>query len=436
MSNSNPVILPFQDQPQSTIKRNFFLAAINGVIFVFADTLFDPTLVVPSFASRLTTSAFLLGLFLPISNAGWYLPQFFFSSIIQSQPRKIAVYQRMSFIRIACWVLLALAVNLVRDPAWILITLIATYSIASVASGIGGLPFLEVVSKTIPPHRRGELFAWRLGLGGLLGIAGSGLVRWILDANNPIPFPNNYGILAIGFCAFSSISLLLFNRIEELPDDISMPRRKLTEQFKIAIKIFTQSRNYRYHLLIQSALFIAISAAPFYAIYVNTEMGGSAEYIGYYLAVLMFSNLISNLVFGWLSRKIGNQKILVIATLAGSLVSILVLVLVLFGKNLGLSPTQASLWLFPVFLLQGVRVTAVGVSSPGLMLNIIPPRERSLMIGFTQTFAGVIVLLTMLTGLLADLFGYPTIMVISTLAYFFAFFLALRIREQPDRVNL
>lgn len=435
MTDSAPLQPVFQEQPPQVIKRNFLLAVLNGVLYVFAETLFDPTLVVTSLASRLTTSAFLLGLFAPISNAGWYLPQFFFSSLIQNQPRKVVVYQRMSFIRIACWALLAASVNLVRNPDWILISLILTYSIASLASGIGGLPFLEVVSKTIPPQRRGELFAWRLGLGGLMGIAGSVLVRWMLDPASPLPFPNNYGLLAIGLFVFASASLVLFNRIEELPDTQSLPRRKISEQFSIALRIVRNSRNYRLHLLIQAFLFIAISATPFYAVYVTQKLGGPREYIGYYLGVLMAANLLSNLVFGWLSRKVGNQKILVFGTLAGLLVSLLVLTLVLFGKSLHVSPALAGAWLFPVFFLQGVRVTAVGVSSPGMMLNIIPPAERSLMIGFTQTFAGVVVLFTMTTGLLADVFGYPAIMVISALAYLAAFLLAVRIRENPDRMS-
>ncbi len=435
MSASSTPLPTFQDQPAQDIKRNFFLAALNGVIFVFADTLFDPTLVVTSLASHLTSSAFLLGLFAPISNAGWFLPQFFFSSYIQNQPLKITVYRRMSFIRMACWALLAVSVNLVRNPAWILVALILTYSIAALASGIGGLPFLEVVSKTIPPNRRGELFAWRLGLGGLAGLFGSGLVRWMLDPAVPLDFPTNYGVLAIGFFVFSSTSLLLFNRMKELPDIEARPRRKIKDQFKLAVNILRRSRNYRLHLMIQAFLFIAISAAPFYAVYVSQELGGSIEFIGYYLAVLMVANLLSNLTFGWLSRRIGNQKILVIGTLAGVLVSLLVLFLVIMGKPLRFSPALASAWLFPVFFLQGVRVTAVGVSSPGMMLNIIPPAERSLMIGFTQTFAGVIVLATMSTGLIADIFGYPSIMVISFLAYIAAFFLALRVREHPDEVN-
>lgn len=435
MSSPNPPLLAFQEQPTQDIKRNFFLAAINGVLFVFADTLFDPTLVVTSFASRLTTSAFLLGLFAPISNAGWYLPQFFFASYIQNQPLKITVYRRMSFIRMACWGVMALSVNLVRDPAWILTALIITYSISALASGIGGLPFLEVVSKTIPPHRRGELFAWRLGLGGLAGIAGSGLVRWMLDPAAPLPFPNNYGVLAIFFFLFSSISLLLFNRIKEPPDVQSTPRRKIADQLKLAISILRRSPNYRLHLMIQSFLFIGISAAPFYAVYAAREFGSKVEFVAYYLAVLMVANLLSNLVFGWLSRRIGNQKILVIGTLAGFLVSLMVLFLVVLGKPLHFSPGLASAWLFPVFFLQGVRVTAAGVSSPGMMLNIIPPAERSLMIGFTQTFAGLVVMLTMTTGIIADWLGYPAIMVISSLAYLTAFLLARRIREQPDQVS-
>ncbi|NTU75962.1 MAG: MFS transporter [Anaerolineaceae bacterium] len=173
-------------------------------------------------------------------------------------------------------------------------------------------------------------------------------------------------------------------------------------------------------------------AAPFYAIYVQKEVGGSAVWIGVYIGVMMASNILSNLLSGWLSRRSGNRKVLVLGTSAGVTVSILMLALTLLAKPLGLSPQVASICLLPVFVLQGLRVNAVGISSPSLMLDLVPDAERSLMLGFTQTMMGLIILLTMLVGLVVDLAGYQVLMLISAAAYLTSLMLALNLKERHN----
>ncbi len=423
---------PAELQPEATRKRNFFYAVSNGIFFMFADSLFEPVLVVTALASQLTQSSFLLGLLVPLNAAGWYLPQFLISGYVQNQPRKITVYQRMSLIRVACWLTLALAINLIKAPAMILIALYLTYTVASVASGIGGLPFLEVISKTVPARRRGEVFAWRLGLGGAAGILASVIVRSVLAPESGIPFPNNYGVLAGGFFLFASLSLVLFNRIDELPDAAPPPRRTLSEQLKIGLGILRGSANYRLLITAQALIFLAGSASPFYAIYVQRELGGDPAWIGVYLGVSMAANLLSNLTFGWLSRKVGNQRVLVIGALAGTAMAVLMVTVIALAPLLQISAEAASIVLVPVFFLLGVRGTAVGVSTPSLMMNIIPPGERSLMIGFTQTTMGLVLLVNMLSGLVVDGLGYLALMSVSAAAYLAALIIASRLREKVD----
>jgi len=163
----------FDPQNPREVRRNFRLAVSNGIFFILADSLTDPTLVLVSFLSLMTDSPFLLGLIVPIQSAGWALPQIFVSGRLQAWPVKLNLYRRTSLVRIAAWLMLALTINFVRDPGWAVAAFFLAFTVASLASGVAGLPFLEVISKTIPPNRRGEVFAWRLGLGGLMGIGGS-----------------------------------------------------------------------------------------------------------------------------------------------------------------------------------------------------------------------------------------------------------------------
>jgi MFS family permease len=413
-------------------KRNFFLAVINGIFYIFAEALLDPTLVLVGFVSQLTQNPILLGLVLPIRDASWSLPQLWVSGFLQNKPVKIRVYQRMSLMRIIAWFFLALSMNLVFDANWMLVAFFVSFTIASLFSGIGGLPFLEVVSKTVPPQRRGEMFAWRFGLGGLLGIGGSFLVRWLISEAGPFAFPHNYGALGIGFFICATVSLLLFNQIREDPDVNLVPRRKVKEQLPIALSFLKSNSNYRRLIVVLALMTISTMAIPFYAIYAQQEFGVDPKWSGTYLGVLMASNLLSNIYLGRLSRKTNNQKVIRLASLAGSGMIVVVLLLAVFGKSLHITPTLAAAWLVPAFFLSGMRGTGFGIASSSLLLNIAEPEERSLMIGFTQFLIGIFTLLTSVSGFLVKALGFIPLILITLLTQIGALLVTRHLRDKTS----
>ncbi|MEK7278631.1 MAG: hypothetical protein AAB427_14860, partial [Chloroflexota bacterium] len=130
-------------------RRNFRLGVINGLCFFFAETLMDPTLVLVAYVSHLTGSALWLGLIVPLRDASWFLPQLWVSGFLQNWPRKIRLYRYMAVARMAVWSALVLAVFTIRSPLWMLAAFFVTYSVGSLAAGVSGLPFMEVVGKTI-----------------------------------------------------------------------------------------------------------------------------------------------------------------------------------------------------------------------------------------------------------------------------------------------
>lgn len=415
------------------VKRNFFLAVVNGILYIFAEALLDPTLVLVGFVSHLTQNPILLGLVLPIRDAAWSLPQLWVSGFLQNRPIKINFYRQMSFMRIAAWFVLAISMNLIIDSRWMLIAFFASFTVSSLANGVGGLPFLEVVSKTIPPHRRGELFAWRLGAGGLLGIGGSFLVRWLIADDSPFGFPHNYGALGIGFFLFASVSLMLFNQIREEQDEKPLPRRNTHEQFKIALDVLRTNQNYRRLVTTQALMILSTMAIPFYAIYAQQQFHVDREWIGIYLGVLMISNLLSNIVFGRVSRRTDNQKVMAIAATAGGGMILVMLALAVLGNPLQISPTVAAAWLIPAFFLSGVRGTGFGIASSSLLLNLAEPEKRTLMIGFTQFLMGIFLLSTSVSGFLMKSIGFLPLILITLFTQIGAIVVSGHIKDKTGK---
>jgi MFS family permease len=414
-----------------TAQRNFRLGVLNGLLFTLAETLVDPTLVLVAFVGSLTHSPLWLGLVVPLRDGAWFLPQLWVSGFLQSRPRKITLYRWMVVVRMATWLLMTAAVFLIRHPGWLLAVFFVTYGVYALAAGVGGLPFLEVVSKTIPPRRRGQFFAWRLALGGLAAIGASVLVRYLLDDSGPLVFPHNFGLLfALGWIP-ALIGLAAFALIAEPPDraETVRPRASALAQLTRARQIIRSDGNYRYFLFLRMALLWGGAAIPFFAVYVQQHLGGPLSMVGVYLAVFTGSSLAANVLLGVFSARLGNRRTMVIASQASLIMTGVVLALMFLAEPLRVSGAVASLWLLPVFVLYGVRESAQSVSGQSLLLDIAPPSERTLYIGFTNSLLGLALLSTGLSGLVVARFGFVALTILAFGANLLGIAFAHRMRD-------
>ena len=411
------------------VRRNFQLGVVNGLLFLLAETLMDPTLVLVAFVSHLTHSPLLLGLVVPLRDGSWFLPQLWVASYQQRQPRKLRLYNRMAVVRVVGWTLLATSVFIIKDSRWLLAAFFLAFGTSALAAGFSGLPFLEVVAKTVPPKRRGEFFAWRQTVGGLAGVGASFVVRWLLDEQGPLAFPYNFGVLfALGLLS-ASLGLAAFARVVEPPDRPAPQRVPLLAQLRRARQFVRADSNYRHFLFLRSALMVAGAATPFFAVFVQQQLGGSLSMVGVYLATATGSSLLANISFARFSARLGNRRTLLIAAGMGLVMTARVLALVLLAGPLSLSGRAASLWLIPVFVLSGIRESGIGVAGQSLLMDIAPPAERSLYMGFTSTWLGVVLLATGGSGLIVARFGFGALIVLAFAASLFALYAALRVEE-------
>jgi hypothetical protein len=410
------------------MKRNYTLGVVNGVFFIVAEALLDPTLVLVAFVSQISPSALLIGLVQPIRDSLWAIPQLWMSGYVQSLTQKINICRKVTYVRIFCWICLVVEINFLTDLNLLLIAFFITYSIASIASGINGLPFMEIVSKTIPSNRRGEFFAMRLGISGAINIGSSFLVRWLLSPQSPLSFPHNFGLLAFLYMILASSGLIAFNMINEPVEEYVLPSQPFKAMLQRALVFLREDDVYRNFIILICTMEVAAMATPFFAVYVQKTLGGDASMVGIYLGVTILSNLCSNLFFGRVSLNYGNRRVMIGSVLIGSLMSADVLLLTFLAKPLQLSSFAASMWLVPVFILSGIRGTGYSIWSNSIMLDISPASDRSVYVGFLNTLTGFVLLATGLSGALKDWLGIQMLITITLLAHLVSLLLAFKIK--------
>jgi hypothetical protein len=427
----------FSDSPDLTAeaaRRNFRLGVINGVLYIIGDTLMDPTLVIAAFLSQLTSNDLLIGLIIPIRDGLWAIPQLWMTGYIQTLARKITLFRQVSIVRVICLAFLALEINFISDPPLLLVSFFATYIIAALGGGLSGLAWLEIVSKTIPSHRRGEFFALRFGISGVFNIGGSLFVRWLLSQQTPLAFPHNFGLLSFLYFLLASSGILLFNFVQEPADVNLLPQQSVRVLFKRALTILREDLIYRNFNILLGLMAVAGMATPFFAIYVQQSLGGDPSMVGVYLGLTIASNLLSNLFFGRISRYKGNRQVMAFSVLSGAGMSFLVLLLALLAEPLHISAQAASFWLIPVFLLSGIRTTGYSIASNCIMLDISPSRDRSLYVGFLNTLSGFVLVATGFSGVIKDLLGIKVLLGITLLAHILSLYLTFKIKIKRSTV--
>ncbi len=399
------------------LRRNFILGVANGGIFSLGDALQDTNLVLSVFVNRLSGSNVLVGFLQPVRLGGWFLLQLLLSARVQGARDKLPYYRVGATIRSASAVALAIAAWMVRDQGLLLPLMFLFLATFSLAGGLSGIAFTEVVAKTIPSRMRGSFFAWRMFTGGVLALAGSFLVRYMLDDSRQATFPRNYAVLFTLAALAISISMAAFGFVKEPTDGTSQPRVGIGAQLRRARSLPSQNPSFRNFLLARIFIMLAEIASPFYIIYAKSALGLPTAIAGTYLIVSTVSNIASTYLWGQVSDRIGNRAVIRLVCLLGGMAPLLALAAAPINRHWGGSPGLTVVTLGLVFVLLGVSRTGMNMGGMTFLLDVAPANDRTIYIGFTNTLVGIASLVTILGGVVVDALGYVVLFSLAVVLY-------------------
>jgi MFS family permease len=416
------------------LRRNFSLGLANGAFFNLSASLLDPSLVLTWLASQLTSSNFLIGLVMPINQGGWFLPQLMVSGYLQGRERKLPVYVAMSVPRALCWASMALVLFLIDDRTVLLVFFYTLLTIYSLADGMAGLPFMDIVAKAIPPTRRGAFFGGRRFLGGILALGGSLVVRYVLDERWGPAFPHNFGILFLLASLTISVAMICFGLFMEPVEPVLNQSVDLLGQMKRALYLPRRDANYARFLAVRFLATAAGMATPFYIVYAKRVLGVSAGMVGVYLTWATLAGIASTLIWGQISDRRGNRGVILLTSLVGLSMPLAALFIpLLVGRQL---PRVA--WVpfafTVVFVLSGVFQMGRIIGYSNYLLDIAPAGDRPLYIGLANTLTGLTMLASAVGGLIVDLAGLAVLFWVAAAFYAGALLLSGKLRESREIV--
>jgi MFS family permease len=411
------------------LRRNFSLGLANGAFFNLSNSLLDPSLVLTWLVSQLTSSNFLIGLVVPINQGGWFLPQLLVSGYLQGRKRKLPVYVAMSAPRALCWVSMTLALFLINGQTVLLILFYVLLTVYSLADGMAGLPFMDIVAKAIPPTRRGAFFGWRRFLGGILALGGSLVVQYVLDEQRGLPFPSNFGVLFFLSSLTISAAMICFGLFVEPVEPVLNQSVALLGQVKRALHLPRRDANYGLFLAVRLLATAAGMATPFYIVYAKRALGVSAGIVGVYLTWATLAGSASTLVWGWISDRRGNKGLILLVGLVGLATPLAALSISLLFSWQPSAAAQAPHAFAVVFALSSIFQMGLVIGHHNYLLDIAPAEDRPLYIGLANTLTGLTMLASAVSGLIVDLAGLAVLFWVAAAFYAGALLLAGRLQE-------
>lgn len=417
MTMERPVPAETRGSP-GTERRNFVLGVLNGAIFKVTMLLIDSQTVVTWFLMQLGASNLLIGLVSPIRMGSSFLLQLFASGYLQKRPYKKPFYRAMAVVRAGTLLATALIVfALPLESPWLVGLFFLLLTAYSMGAGLTGLAFVDMVAKTIPPTRRGAFFGQRNFWGGLLALAAGPLIGWLLSESSGMRFPDNVAWLFGGAFVTLVAAAGMWAMVVEPPSPVIRETVGWVEQARRGGRLLRDNVPYRKYLLAQACTILADSAGAFYIVYAKAALGITAQMVGVYLTARTAASIGSNLLWGRISDRWGNRRLLQITNALGLCMPLIALGLGLLGGGVQAEGSWLA-WAYAlVFVFSGAYLAAAGIARTGYLLDVTPPAERSLYLGFSNTLLGVVRFAAMASGLIADGAGFAALMVVSACFY-------------------
>lgn len=434
---------PRQDLAVPLIRRNYLLAIANGAIFTAANRLADPATVIPLLLLRLSSGlGWTVGLGHAINMIAPAVPGLLAARWVDTAPNKRNVFNWCSVARFVGAVGSAVPVLLAGTIGykWALVLLLAFFTLRRLAQGISTQAFTYIIANSVPTTRRGSFWKWRQFLGlGLVLVFSRPLVRYFLAEDSAHAFPNNYGLLMLLAALLMGLAWLLFGMVREPPGKPAGHQLTWAQHLARGMRLVRRDTNYRRLLRAKVVLTAAGSMTPFFIVFAVEQWRFPDEIAATFIGVQILSQLVGCWISGYISDRLGNRKLMIMA----GAVTLSTAVVAGFGGLFtpsggislgGLDLSYRMIVMVLCFVGHGLHMSELVPAYYNYIMDIAPRRKLPSYLGFASAFLVPVGVVPMLYGWLGDAFSYQSVFLLSAALSAVGLVTALRMGEPREEI--
>lgn len=355
--------------------RNFLRHIVSLAGSKLADGLVDAKLVLSWLLTHLGAGAGLIGLLVPVREAGSLLPQLFTAGAIGALPRRKWAWAVGSVVQgLAALAIAAVALTMQGTAAGVAI--IAALAVLALARSVCSASYKDVLGKTVGRSRRGAATgaAASVGAGGVIVFAG--LLLWQ---------PFDRVVLVTGAVILAGLAWIAAGAVFATLDEEKQPREEVLSlsQSLGQLRLIRQDGQLA-RFIVARSLLVGSALAPPYLL-VLAAAGEGDRQLGLLVLASALASLLSSWVWGRMSDR-SARRVLIWSGVAGAVTLALALGLVAVG--LADAPGAIAVVLFGLMIAyHGVRQ---GRST--YLVDMAPADQRAAYTAVSNLVVGVVLL--------------------------------------------
>ncbi len=411
-----------QEHVRKHLRWNLGCGFVDAVGWPLAWSLISSVTVLPYFISKLGGSNVLVGLISTVFAIGYSLPALFVSRLIEKRPVQVKAMFRIALVE-RVWLIPIIPATVAwgrSHPQWVLLTFFACIAAHAATLGCNYPAYATMIRKVIPANWRGRLYGIGGAVGGLLGVGGARLARYLLVHYG---YPDGYA-WCFGVCL-----LILFLSVIPLglmrePAEIAIPpERSFGPYLRSAVETLRRHKDFSLFVLWLVLSVFHYVALAFYTVYAKQRFSVDAGQVASFTAAMMGANTLGYLVWGLLGDRRGLRKVLV----GGQWCACVAVLMAL------LAPSAEAFYL--VYALASLGSTAFEIASMNIVLEFAPRGLSALYAALSSTLVAPFrALLPLAGGLVADHLGFPPLFVVCGVCSTAGLVVLARVRDPRRRV--
>ncbi|WP_417592117.1 MFS transporter [Parasphingorhabdus sp.] len=388
------------DIPESACNQepgNFFKHVGSLALTKSADGLIDPKLVLSWLMTSLGAPVALIGLLVPVREAGALLPQLLTAGYLRKLQRRKWAWAVGSLVQgLGAAAIGVVAITMTGAAAgWAIVIALA---ILALARSICSVCYKDVLGKTIDKSRRGTA----TGLAGSIASVSVIIYALALSSNLVDRMLLVTGGLFLAGMAWL-LSALLFASLKEEPGATEGGKSALKEAYKNFAYLRDDPQLVRF--ILTRGLLTATALAPPFMIAVGSQAGEGYDKLGFLVLASAMASLCSSFVWGRLSDR-SSRKVLVFSAMVAAII-------LAVTSWLAFAGTLSGGYILPV-LLFGLMIAYQGVrlGRSTHLVDMADKDSRAAYTALSNTIIGLLLLAGGVFSLVANWFGGEVVLAI------------------------
>jgi MFS family permease len=220
--------------------------------------------------------------------------------------------------------------------------------------------------------------------------------------------------------AFSMGAMFCFSIVREPVIKQERPTVTLRETFLMARRILAEDSVYRRYLAVRCLIGLAAISSPFFILHATGTLGLGLGSAGLLIVVMKLGGMSTYLFWG----KAGDAKGTRIVLFAGTIL-LVIIPLSALASNFW-TPLPAAMLTFAIM---GLANAGIHIGVTNYLLDHSEPSERPVYVAMTQVIIGIVAIVPLLGGIIAEIYGYNLLFVISLSIAILAVVLAFMLPE-------